>query len=107
MDGFIHDEREALERRIHEMMAEQTLPPDVTGLNVVLGSYADGGEPTVWLQLLVPSDASFDDDKARQYAALLVGLQQNLTDLVPDRLALVEMRLPPDDPALKPALAHA
>ena len=94
MDGYLGENRDELERRIHEMMAEQTLPPGVTGYHVQFGNYMDGGDPAVWINFHIPANLKLDDNGTRQLAMSLIDFRQRLVPLVPDYLALGSFRTP-------------
>lgn len=99
MDGYYYEDRERLEQLIGEMMAREPLLPGVVGYGVKFGQFRDGGDPAVWLYLHVPSDMPFDKKIASDYGDLMFHLQAELTDIVPSRLALVEIIIPPSAPA--------
>ena len=100
MEGYFFEDREGLERLIHEMMVSENLPPYVKGYDVKFGNYMDGGEPTVWLRLHAPYDTHLDKPELLQLIDVRRHLRQKLADIAPSRLAFVTVTVPPDDPVL-------
>ena len=88
----MHESRDELERHIHAMMAEQILPPGVSGYHVEFGNYMDGGDPAVWVNLHVPANLKLDNTGTRKLAMSLIDFRKKLVPLVPNYLALISFR---------------